>query len=257
MATSFETILTDLRKPDTEPLESDAEPTARGAELTGRPLNSTDAQRYEPTMINVEDEEWLQEICSWPQSPPSKKQKTSDERLEVVEPSHVFNILVVPAMVRNKAIMATVSSLRIPAEILSMPLTMERLERLASISPTAIYLQVTKQRLANLVLTHCKAAIATRCVNSEICNSFKLGLTCDPASRWTDEIYGYRQLNFSSMTIVAILQTGEAAAYLEAALISEYVTSPKCLNKALGGEGNTHNPGPYFVYFVINASSQT
>ena len=109
-------------------------------------------------------------------------------------------------------------------------------------------LRLPKGRLASMVLQHCVAVIAAIASKS---STFKIGITTNPHNRWFSESFGYfRHPVLSNMTIISILRSMEAATYLEAALIREFMDNPLCENKALGGEGAMADASPAFVYVV-------
>ena len=109
-------------------------------------------------------------------------------------------------------------------------------------------LRLPKGRLASMVLQHCVAIITAIASKS---STFKIGITTNPHNRWFSESFGYfRHPVLSSMTIISILRGMEAATYLEAALIREFMDHPLCQNQALGGEGAIADASPAFVYVV-------
>ena len=53
------------------------------------------------------------------------------------------------------------------------------------------------------------------------------------------------------MKVVAVLQHGESAGFLEAALIFSWQQDCRCCNRAGGGESVLKEDGPCFVYVVV------
>ena len=86
---------------------------------------------------------------------------------------------------------------------------------------------------------------------------FKCGLTVDPIHRWENPSYGHKQeASWAAMRIVGLLAHGEAAAFLEAALVSSWAHCSQCMNRAGGGEAVSQQPGPFFVYVVVSAAAE-
>ena len=54
------------------------------------------------------------------------------------------------------------------------------------------------------------------------------------------------------MRIIGILASGEAAGFLEAALIDRWQRDNRCQNSATGGEGISLQEGPFCVYVVVS-----
>ena len=107
--------------------------------------------------------------------------------------------------------------------------------------------------LAHKILENAQAVIASLAEKSY----FKIGQTVNPLHRWSNVEYGYQYSAhpcWSAMRIVGILEHGEAAGFLEAALISQWRTHSRCLNVAQGGEGVSKTEGPFCVYVVVSAS---
>ncbi|CAE7260691.1 cpt [Symbiodinium sp. CCMP2592] len=75
---------------------------------------------------------------------------------------------------------------------------------------------------------------------------FKIGLTSNPVHRWSNDGYGYLHSSnpsWNEMRIVGILASGEAAGFLEAALIDRWQRDNRCTNSASGGEGISTQEG--------------
>ena len=92
-------------------------------------------------------------------------------------------------------------------------------------------------------------------VISRVGGHFKVGLTIDPARRWTHPSFGYahdRTPRWARMEIVYCTSTRAAAGMLEAALIavSKNKFGSFCLNEKLGGEGKASVANFCFVYVV-------
>ena len=84
---------------------------------------------------------------------------------------------------------------------------------------------------------------------------FKIGLTSDPVHRWSNSNFGYKHSlrpRFQGLKIIGVVAHGEAAGFLEAALISAWSSDPRCLNVAGGGETISRQEGPFFVYAVVS-----
>ena len=66
-----------------------------------------------------------------------------------------------------------------------------------------------------------------------------------------DVSYGRSSDKYAKMVVLLISARGEAAAFLEAALISKLQATIGCRNIASGGEGLRPAEGPFFTYLVI------
>lgn len=107
------------------------------------------------------------------------------------------------------------------------------------------------QTLASKILE--RANLVIRGLASNSC--FKIGLTSNPVHRWSNDGYGYLHSSNPSwheMRIVALLASGEAAGFLEAALIDRWQRDHRCQNSATGGEGISTQEGPFCVYVVVS-----
>ena len=60
---------------------------------------------------------------------------------------------------------------------------------------------------------------------------------------------------FQRMVLLLATDSGAAAAFLEAALISRFQETRGCRNIASGGEGLRPAGGPFFTYVVTNLSA--
>lgn len=107
------------------------------------------------------------------------------------------------------------------------------------------------QTLASKILE--RANLVIRGLASNSC--FKIGLTSNPVHRWSNDGYGYLHSSnpsWNEMRIVALLASGEAAGFLEAALIDRWQRDHRCQNSATGGEGISTQEGPFCVYVVVS-----
>ena len=107
-------------------------------------------------------------------------------------------------------------------------------------------------QLASKILKHAYARIH-HLISTSV--KFKIGLTADPCHRWRHAAHSYcleKPRIFQSMKLLAILEHGEAAAMLEAALIATFISHEACLNVAEGGESICKIDGPFFVYVVVS-----
>ena len=106
--------------------------------------------------------------------------------------------------------------------------------------------------LASKLLNHANNLIRAVPVESK----FKIGLTVHPVHRWQNPQYGYNRetsLVWSKMRLVCILQYGESAGMMEAALIQAWASDHRCVNEAGGGESVLKQAGPFFIYVVVSA----
>ena len=124
----------------------------------------------------------------------------------------------------------------------------EIMAKLHTASGNHFDLRLAKGKLASLVLQHCVAVVAALASQS---HRFKIGITTDPFHRWFNSDFGYLHDGaYSSMTIIALVKSMEAASYLEAALIREFRDCGSCQNEARGGEGAAADAPLGFVYVV-------
>ena len=99
---------------------------------------------------------------------------------------------------------------------------------------------------------------AHQCVRA-LQGCFKIGQTSDPVHRWANSNYGYKHSvhpRWQALKILAVVAHGEAAGFLEAALISTWSSDPRCLNVAGGGEAISKQEGPFFVYAVVSSNAR-
>ena len=133
-------------------------------------------------------------------------------------------------------------------KLLELPNLCVIMDKLNSGHTDVFDLRLPKGRLASVVLQHCVAIVAATASRG---TRFKIGLTTDPFNRWFNESFGYvHQAAYSCMTIISILRTMEAATYLEAAVIREFLDHALCDNQASGGEGAIADASPAFIYVV-------
>ena len=131
--------------------------------------------------------------------------------------------------------------------LLQLPNLHTAMQELNASSGNCFDLRLPKVKLASAVLQHCIALVA--CVAAQGA-MFKVGITTNPAFRWSNSSFGYAGSEiYKKMVIMAIVRTMEAAAFLEAALIREFRDHPACQNEAAGGEGAVDS-SPGFVYLV-------
>lgn len=133
--------------------------------------------------------------------------------------------------------------------LLAIPNLHAVMEKLNTSPHSCFDLRLPKARLASAVLKHCVTVIEGLASQGA---RFKIGITTDPGFRWSNPSFGYAHATeiYTTMVIVSILKTMEAAAYLEASLIREFRENKLCLNEALGGEGAMVDASPGFVYVV-------
>ena len=138
-----------------------------------------------------------------------------------------------------------------------IPVPLQNLPRLQSVMRTLladpqIHVDFLTCQLASKILKHAYARIH-HLISTSV--KFKIGLTADPCHRWRHAAHSYcleKPRIFQSMKLLAILEHGEAAAMLEAALIATFISHEACLNVAEGGESICKIDGPFFVYVVVS-----
>ena len=137
---------------------------------------------------------------------------------------------------------------RVNPRLLELPTLHVIMEQLNTSPGPCFDLKLGQGKLASTVLQHCI------CVVGSIAGQgikFKVGITSNPFHRWHNESYGYiHQKIYTHMSLIAIVSTMEAAAYIEAAVLREYGTHCCCQNDAPGGEGCKGDVQPGFVYVV-------
>ena len=112
-------------------------------------------------------------------------------------------------------------------------------------------LRLPQSKLASLVLEHCMSLLQS--IARQGSSRFKVGITSDPFARWLNADYGYgAQGVYSTMWVLCIVRTMEAAAFIEAALIREFKNCDCCDNCASGGEGVSLEGSLAFVYVVLS-----
>lgn len=102
------------------------------------------------------------------------------------------------------------------------------------------------------ILEFCKCQVSNfrEKIGIRIC-VFKLGVTADPITRYKF----YEDLGFTTMWLIAELDSVDLVHMLEAALISEFCMHVGCRNKkGTGGEGALNRkpcaPPPYYMYIT-------
>ena len=133
-----------------------------------------------------------------------------------------------------------------PEAVLRLPATRGILEQLADDPVMELDLPPPRS-VAGVVLTLATAVVARRLQPGPAV--FKIGITTNPIHRWHNNRYGYRLSHerFESMVVLLATDRGDAAAYLEAALISRFQHIPGCRNVAPGGEGLIPSEGPFLL----------
>ena len=139
--------------------------------------------------------------------------------------------------------------LRVPKHLAELPRTKGVIQDIMA-EPALKLDLLPSQTLASKILE--RAHVVIRGLPDNCC--FKIGLTSNPAHRWCNRDYGYQHTKkpcWTSMRIVGFLASGEAAGFLEAALIDRWQLDARCLNSASGGEGLSCQEGPWSVYVVV------
>ena len=136
-----------------------------------------------------------------------------------------------------------------PQAVLTLPSAIGMLHEIAGDAVMELDLPSPKA-LAGAVLEHASAAVACRIQPGE---PFKIGITTNPIHRWHNVRYGYRQSaeRFDRMILLLATDSGPAAAFLEAALISRFKKFGGCRNVASGGESLKPTIEVFFTYLVI------
>ncbi|CAE7360270.1 cpt [Symbiodinium microadriaticum] len=100
------------------------------------------------------------------------------------------------------------------------------------------------QTLASKILE--RAHIVIRGLPDNCC--FKIGLTSNPAHRWCNKEYGYQHTSkpcWASMRIVGVLASGEAAGFLEAALIDRWQRDARYLSPSPAKKSKLEKKAPF------------
>ena len=96
---------------------------------------------------------------------------------------------------------------------------------------------------------------------------FKIGITSNPANRWSNRRFGYQLQYYTGMHVIYVFDSSDDVAAMETALIGCYrsfdrsgkkVGNPGhhlCRTRARGGENAHVGHSPFFVY-VVFAKSQ-
>ena len=58
-------------------------------------------------------------------------------------------------------------------------------------------------------------------LNMGVCE-FKIGITCQPANRWSNSRYGYQHTNYSGMNVIYVFESSDDVAAMETALMGCY-----------------------------------
>lgn len=82
---------------------------------------------------------------------------------------------------------------------------------------------------------------------------FKIGIACDPWSRWENRQFGYAKLcSFKMLVLHKACRSAEEARDLERGLIESFRHLDSCKNIAPGGEGMSANaPLPVYTYITL------
>lgn len=132
----------------------------------------------------------------------------------------------------------------LPEAVRRLPTTGRLLEALAT--DVCMELDVPRRSaMAGAVLEHAAAVIARQLQPGPAV--FKIGITMNPIHRWHNKEYGYGHSadKYIKMVVLLISDRGEAAAFLEAALIKQFRDTAGCRNIASGGEGLRPAEGPF------------
>ena len=136
--------------------------------------------------------------------------------------------------------------------LLDFPQLHENMQMMNTSQGRCFDLCLARTRLASRVLDHCIAMV--RRVST---SPFKIGITSNPYVRWYNSEFGYSAEGvYTTLIVVAILRTMEAATYLESALIREFKQYRYCHNLAPGGEGVSSDSELGFVYVVCSTISR-
>ena len=92
---------------------------------------------------------------------------------------------------------------------------------------------------------------------------FKIGITGNPANRWSNRRYGYQHERYTRMNVIYVFESSDDVAAMETALIAMYRRFDRsgkrvenfghhlCLNDAPGGENAHVGHSPFFVFVVF------
>ena len=150
---------------------------------------------------------------------------------------------------RTRLVSGNYWKLLVPKHLLHMP----RLPGLMSeimAEPAVRFDVVAGNALASKVLQNAQAVIRSLPTK----RFFKIGLSLNPVHRWCNLEYGYQNSispHWSQMRVLAMLEHGEAAGFVEAALVASWQADSRCLNSAHGGEAVAKQEGPFCVYVVV------
>ena len=113
-----------------------------------------------------------------------------------------------------------------------------------------VQLRLSPSSLASAVLEHCSAIVHGVLARGP--TIFKIGVTRDPEHRWSNPRYGYRldTDRYEQIICMCAVQSAEAAGFVEAALLREFIDLSGCRNIAKGGDGLPYRQGSSVTYFV-------
>ena len=123
----------------------------------------------------------------------------------------------------------------------------------AASAANCVSFRLSSASRAGAVLLHVTSWIDRLLEVSEGLCVFKVGLTRDPAARWSHKVYGYDKDadKFAGMLVLAESSSGLGIGFLEAAVIAKYAGTAGFRNIASGGEGLAPDVvGPFFLYLV-------
>ena len=94
-------------------------------------------------------------------------------------------------------------------------------------------------------------------------SELKIGITCQPANRWSNSRYGYQHTNYSGVKVIYVFENSDDVAAMETSLIGCYRYIDRsgirvgssghhlCSNRLPGGENAHVGYSPFFVYLVF------
>lgn len=153
---------------------------------------------------------------------------------------------------RQQLVSANYYKMLVPAALHGLP-RLEAVMRSILQDPQILLEFSASHQLASKVLSHAVARIRNLI---SLSLTYKIGLTYDPAQRWRFADHAYcRQSprSFATMRLLAVVEHGETAAFIEASLIASFREHSGCKNIAGGGETTAKIQGPFFVYAVASA----
>ena len=118
-----------------------------------------------------------------------------------------------------------------------------------------ITFRVSASSRAGEALAHARQVITD--LNAGRLMVYKVGVTKDPYTRWSNKSYGYKhdkafnkQPLYEGMMILLQIDSSAAAAFAEAGLIAMFLGKPGNMNQALGGEGMRDVECNHYIYVV-------